>query len=174
MRISLRQVLKLALAGALVASPAVDTLVVAAVGDRDPQVGDRASEFVGERHDCWSLWEKRRRREHPGRRFLSNALLAERGRRERFCSHPRNRSSLRSPRDFLCVLCVKSFYRREHGELPRSSQSNLVPRRRSLGMPEGRGGRKLAHHYRACRGKKGFKVWKCPGRSESRPPPEEP
>ena len=36
---------------ALVAGAAIDTLVVAAVGDGDPQVGDGAAEFVGEGHD---------------------------------------------------------------------------------------------------------------------------
>src|ERR1700674_5266891 len=38
--------------------------------------------------------EKIRRRVHPGRRFLSNAPLAERGRREHFCSHPRSSASI--------------------------------------------------------------------------------
>jgi hypothetical protein len=39
---------KIAVERAFVAGAAVDTLVVAAVGDGDPQVGDAASEFVGE------------------------------------------------------------------------------------------------------------------------------
>jgi hypothetical protein len=37
---------QLAVERAFVAGPAIDALVVAAVGDRDPQVGDGATEFV--------------------------------------------------------------------------------------------------------------------------------
>ena len=40
---------------AFVASAAVDTLVVAAIGDRDPEIGDGAAEFVGEGHGRWSI-----------------------------------------------------------------------------------------------------------------------
>ena len=42
---------------AFVAGAAIDTLVVAAVGDGDPQVGDGTAEFVGERQDLrsWPL-----------------------------------------------------------------------------------------------------------------------
>ena len=41
---------QIAVERALVPGAAVNTLVVAAVGDRDPQIGDGAAEFVGERH----------------------------------------------------------------------------------------------------------------------------
>ena len=45
---------QIAVERALVPGAAVDTLVVAAVGDRDPQIGDGAAEFVGERHSALS------------------------------------------------------------------------------------------------------------------------
>ena len=44
---------------ALVTGAAVDALVVAAVGDGDPQVGDGAAEFVGEEHESWSFVVRR-------------------------------------------------------------------------------------------------------------------
>ena len=40
---------QLSIKRAFVARPAIDTLVVAAVSDRDPQIGDGAAEFVGKR-----------------------------------------------------------------------------------------------------------------------------
>ena len=42
---------QVAIERALIAGAAIDTLVVAAVGDGDPQVGDGAAEFVSKRHD---------------------------------------------------------------------------------------------------------------------------
>src|SRR5579864_5906801 len=38
----------------LVAGAAIDTLVIAAVGDGDPQVGDSAAEFVAKKHGAAS------------------------------------------------------------------------------------------------------------------------
>ena len=46
---------QIAIERALVPGAAVNTLVVAAVGDRDPQIGDGAAEFVGERHSFQHL-----------------------------------------------------------------------------------------------------------------------
>ena len=46
---------QIAVERALVPGAAVNTLVVAAIGDRDPQIGDGAAEFVGERHVSLAL-----------------------------------------------------------------------------------------------------------------------
>src|SRR5258706_7644822 len=55
------------------------------------------------------------------------------------------------------TLRSKAFNREERENHAKGARKN-IPRRHGLGMPEGRGGRKLASHYRACRKKKGFKV----------------
>src|SRR5579871_97950 len=75
-----------------------------------------------------SVGKKTNRRDHPGGCLLSNALLAERGRRRRFHQHPRERWGA--------------------GALARGIP---FPCRLSLGTPEGRGDRKLYLDYRCPR-----------------------
>ena len=46
---------QIAVERAFVPRAAVDTLVVAAIGDGDPQIGDGAAEFVGKKHSALSI-----------------------------------------------------------------------------------------------------------------------
>ena len=84
---------------ALVPGAAVNTLVVAAIGDRDPQIGDGAAEFVGESHAYaaghgrrWNMPGFRGKTGIQRRRVAAGVsfpmLLAKREAR-RFPSHPR-------------------------------------------------------------------------------------
>src|SRR5215470_1370267 len=84
---------KIAVEGTFISGPAIDALVVAAVCDRDPQVGDGAPEFVVKKHrrsplvvGRWLRTTSDHRREWKGQagretwraRFLSKALFGAR------------------------------------------------------------------------------------------------
>src|SRR5258708_6574978 len=84
------------------------------------------------------------RRETPHGRFLSHTLPAERGGRGRFHRHLRN-DSLRELCGVLGDLCGQKLL---PARAPKTTQRKTIPGRRALGMPEGRGGRKLNSHYR--------------------------
>ena len=87
---------QIAVERALIAGAAIHALVVAAVGDRDPQIGDGAAEFVGKAGTCLVRWLVGIRPTGKVHRQRGNIPAAvsfpmasrEAGRRRRFHRHP--------------------------------------------------------------------------------------
>jgi hypothetical protein len=90
---------QLAVDGAFVSSAAIDALVVAAVRDGNAQVGDGASEFVGQAHGIGMFEEKARNTPGSKSRFLSKPFAcANEGGAGVSTLHPRGTSAHRRQR----------------------------------------------------------------------------
>jgi len=66
---------QIAVESAFIAGAAIDTLVVATIGDRNPQIGDGAAEFVGKKHAAISI--QRSAVKYSSRQHSATRLNAE-------------------------------------------------------------------------------------------------
>src|SRR5581483_4345242 len=151
----------------VVASAAINTLIVAVIGDRDPQIANGAPEFVGKRHLASALGTQHSAEYNAASVFGRGPLQAEC--RVLIAEYLERKQSgqeqLRQAFPFQWLLT-------KPGGMGVSTHAlgvafaTLLPRRPGQGIPTGPSGRKLNSHYRVWKALKSFNVsglsgWPC-------------